>query len=548
MSDPLGLSVGATNLVAVRAGHPPVARSAVRAPLDHRPPEVSTADALDALGRTVGYGAPVWVAVPSYWDAAALDALHAALRAKPGLAPDGVGPTFVPDTAAAVTALRAQPGLPSGGVVVLCDFGGSGTSITLLDAGADFTSIGPTVRHTGFAGDRIDEAIIDHLLTRPGLSTAESTDTAAAGSLVALREACRSAKERLSEQTSTAVAVDLPGLRSELQLTRSELEALIAAPLTGVVDTVLDAVARSGVAADSLTAAAMIGGGAHIPAVGAQLTERLRVPVITVPQPEYIAATGAQLLASRPPPVAAGTQDRTAADTPTSMASAAWAAAAGQESAADGGQSATFRALAWSQDDSKAYEPVPYAGADYGSGAFDYGAVPDRDDDIFAPAEPAPLSWYKRPVVLFGLAAALALTATGGLVYTLTGKDSPAGDSTGVSTPGQPAGPESPQPAAPPVTVTITGSDGATSLSTLPPPPPASTTTTTSDVTTTTTTTTQPTTTTTTTTQPTTSTAPTTTTHATTTAPTTTAAPSPTSEPPSPQPTAPPTTAPTGGE
>ena len=64
----------------------------------------------------------------------------------------------------------------------------------------------------------------------------------------------------------------------------------------------------------------------------------------------------------------------TAADAPTGMApTAAWAAgaaglAAGRgPAAADGAASATFRALAWSQDDAPAggSEPVPYTGEDY---------------------------------------------------------------------------------------------------------------------------------------------------------------------------------------
>ena len=57
-----------------------------------------------------------------------------------------------------------------------------------------------------------------------------------------------------------------------------------------------------------------------------------------------------------------------AADAPTGMA-AGWAAgaagSAATESASDGAASATFRALAWSQDDSPGGEPVPYSGEDY---------------------------------------------------------------------------------------------------------------------------------------------------------------------------------------
>ncbi len=42
------------------------------------------------------------------------------------------------DAVAALTALRTHPGLPARGVVALCDFGATGTTITLADAAADF--------------------------------------------------------------------------------------------------------------------------------------------------------------------------------------------------------------------------------------------------------------------------------------------------------------------------------------------------------------------------------------------------------------------------
>ena len=74
------------------------------------------------------------VAVPAHWTGATLRALRAAMRAKPRLSPNGVPARLVSDAVAALTALHANPGLPGRGVVVLVDFGGGGTSITLADA------------------------------------------------------------------------------------------------------------------------------------------------------------------------------------------------------------------------------------------------------------------------------------------------------------------------------------------------------------------------------------------------------------------------------
>src|SRR5699024_10717297 len=131
----------------------------------------------------------------------------------------------------------------------------------------------------------------------------------------------------LSGQTSTVVAVDLPGFGGEVEFTRGELANIIASPLDGVLDTITDTLARNSVPAANLVAVATVGGGAAISAVGTRLAERLRVPVITAPQPGFTAATGAMLLAGRHPPsgstAAAGTPEA-----PTSMTRAAWAAGA----------------------------------------------------------------------------------------------------------------------------------------------------------------------------------------------------------------------------
>ena len=181
------------------------------------------------MARTVGGGTPVVIAVPAHWGQGTVDALRGALAATPSLAPGGVPPALVPDSVAALSALQAAPGLPPNGVVVLCDFGGSGTSITLADAASGFTTIGETVRYADFSGDQIDQALLNHVIA--GIADAGNSDpasTAAVGSLARLRNDCRLAKEQLSAETAAAVHVDLPGYASDVRVTRNELEQLIA--------------------------------------------------------------------------------------------------------------------------------------------------------------------------------------------------------------------------------------------------------------------------------------------------------------------------------
>ena len=80
------------------------------------------------MAHAVTDGVPVSdiaVTVPAHWRASVVDTLRRNLRG---------GLPVVSDATAALTALRANPGLPTHGVIVLCDFGGSGTSITLANA------------------------------------------------------------------------------------------------------------------------------------------------------------------------------------------------------------------------------------------------------------------------------------------------------------------------------------------------------------------------------------------------------------------------------
>jgi hypothetical protein len=64
--------------------------------------------------------------------------LGRALRRIPAWA---AGPVLIPDYDGALTALREHPGLPAAGVVAVCDFGGSATTLTLVDAADDNSSV-----------------------------------------------------------------------------------------------------------------------------------------------------------------------------------------------------------------------------------------------------------------------------------------------------------------------------------------------------------------------------------------------------------------------
>lgn len=575
MSESLGLSIGVANLVAARAGGNPVPRGSVLTLFDHRAAEVGlpeenpnlnepglvlrgfvervgdqaplvaadgtkypgaalTVAALDAMARTVGYGAPVTIAVPAYWSEGQVAALRQALQTQPTLAPDGA-PMLISDATAALAALGAQPGFPADGVVALCDFGAGGTSVSLANAGSNLQQIGPTVRYRELSGDDIDQALLNHLLAvAPGVDATDVSGTATRmGSVTRLLGGCRRAKEQLSATTVATIptgTIGLPDSAADLRVTRSEFDQLISGPLDRFITAVEDILQRNGIPRTSLTAVASVGGGASIPTITARLSERLQVPVFASAQPMLSAAIGATVLGEERsaagfptgagPAVEAPTSIVGAAGLPTQAAPAASAQEAGATEALPGSADSTTdrAALAWSEDAGTGLEPVPYQGPAEYTGPVEPPPVPGYEPEL--------PPWYRRPAILLSLAGAAAAILLAVVLALTLGPTT----TKPVTTTSQP----------PPITTTVIGPNNSPIETVITPPPvtvtttpPPVTTTTTQPPTTTSTTSTTPSTTTTTTPPPTTTTTqPTTTPPPTTSQVTTTAPPTTTQQPP----------------
>ena len=406
MRDCVGLSVGATNLVAARADGEATVRPAavtwrgtvltgfverfgdpvpiVAADGSAHPADRLVVQALADLGRAQGSAGATCVAVPAHWGAPLVDRMRALLP----------GAMVTSDAVAALTALRTNPGLPARGVVALCDFGATGTTITLADAGSDFRPIGEAVRYDDFSGDLVDRALLTHLLA--GLDV-DPSSTSAVTSLTAFRDSVRNAKERLSFQTAVGLRGPRPG--TTLRLTRAELETLVRVPLDGVLAALDDTLQRNGIWHADLAAVATVGGGARIPLVTQRLSEALRMPVTTTAHAQIAAAIGAALLGGRE----AETATRLAAAPKIGVAPAAAVPQIEQPAVAS---------LAWSESADEGYSE--------GESFDDTGFA--RPDVVFDHAvqadELAPLRWYQRPALLFAVAACAAVLAAVGLVVT----------------------------------------------------------------------------------------------------------------------------------
>jgi len=448
----LGLSIGATNLAAVTADRA-VTRRTVLTLYRQRSPEVGVpsenpklnepglvitgfvdrvgdpavivaadgtthrsetlvADALRALSYVVtdGRALPdaVMVTHPAHWGPGAVDAVRVALSRVSEWSDGRLA--LLPDSVAALIALQATPGVPSRGIIAVCDFGGTGTTLALVDAANGYQAVVPAVRHGEFSGDQIDQALLTHVVA--DLSSAGSFDTSATsaiGSLTPLRGACRRAKEELSSTIATTVAADVPGYRGDIRVTRDELGDAIRQPLDGFITVVHETLQRNGIRTEDLAAIASVGGGASIPAVTTTLSQQLGVPIITAPRPHLTPAIGAALRAARGP-----------ADSETALAPTAAGTVADTTTIADiPVEPSPAPALAWSEaDDDSGIMPIrpgeyPEQGSTGLTAARPQAGI-DRDTKPVV-SRPVADAWYRRPAVVM-VGTVLVVLALGAAV------------------------------------------------------------------------------------------------------------------------------------
>jgi hypothetical protein len=515
MYDPVGLSIGTTNLVAARNGSSPVARRAVLTLYPHCAPKIGVpeenpalsepgvlmrgfvervgdsvalvspdgsahdpdlllVEALDAMVLAAGADAgasEISIAVPAYWKPGTVQALRNGLRTHLGFVRSGMAPRLVSDAIAALTAANAELCLAATGVVGLLDFGGGGTSATLISLAGDFELVTPTMRYAALSGDEIDQALLLKVFEELGHGSGmDPASTAAVGQLGLLREQCSAAKEQLSTETVAEFAVELGGRRCSMKLTRDELGDLIQDRLSGFIYAFDEMLASHKRSWADLSAVVIVGGGAGIPLVKERLSVHGRRPVVSPSQPAHAAALGALQIASRGETLDLRT--RTSIGLLTAAAGEIVELPAGDVLVIDD-EALTDRELAWSQTEYGADLRVPYTPA-----AFDEDGAAGWSMRLNVIDEPKASSWWRVRLtqLVVGMCAVVAMTSIGGVAYTLSGIENhqvpPAPTVTPLPAP--PVSSLAPRPVPPPPTPVPPPSVAAVPSPAPPPPPPPS--------------------------------------------------------------------------
>lgn len=388
---------------------------------------VQAVDAMIGAAGAEAASMKLTIAVPAHWDSSIRREFQDALDTHGGLSTLGGPARLVSDARAALATLESAISLPDSGVVALMDFGSSGTSITLADAGRGFRPVDETLRYRGFSGDRLDDALLAHVLDSVGHgSGAGSGVTAAVAQLTELRAEANRAKELLSVKPVADLVADLRGSQLSVRVTRAEFEALIEDSLSGLMSAFGDLLEGNMIRRSQLSAVALSGGGASIPLIAKRLSAAHRVPTLLSQHPSFDMALGATQMAEGMADEEATTRTALAGEESqarTALAVAVGSAAGGMTGFSGGGlddlgpTALAEPELAWSQEEIRfGDEPVAYDGDDY-TGSIDIKPA--------APYQvPSRLPERRRrsgtPRLVVGMGALAAMVAVGGVGYRLT--------------------------------------------------------------------------------------------------------------------------------
>ncbi|SFM46158.1 hypothetical protein FEK33_20945 [Nocardia asteroides NBRC 15531] len=199
-----------------------------------------------------------------------------AIRAAVGRSEVGI----VDEPLAQLRYLRFTGMLPATDSVILYDLGCSGLTVTHADCRTD--TILASRRSTVLSGDGYD-ALLRWQLARGGVLTDARTT--------------RAHRESLS-RARVVTATDA-GTGERAVVTRSDLAELCEAGLHHSASFVRQVVEESGIRPGALV---LLGGCTRNPSLRADLARRIGLPIVYDPEPDYVSARGAVLLAAQRPP------------------------------------------------------------------------------------------------------------------------------------------------------------------------------------------------------------------------------------------------------
>jgi YVTN family beta-propeller protein len=209
-------------------------------------------------------------------------------------------PRTVTEPEAAAAHYAASRNLSDGDVIAVYDLGGGTFDATVLrkfSGGIEILGIPEGIERLG--GVDFDEAILSYVnyAANGALSELDMGDPQTSIALARLRQDCVLAKEALSVDNETTVPVFLPHRHFDVQLSRSDFEDMIRAPIESTIGTLIRTLRSAQIDQNRLSAVLLVGGSSRIPLVSRMISEELGRPTVVDAHPKYAVALGAAALA-----------------------------------------------------------------------------------------------------------------------------------------------------------------------------------------------------------------------------------------------------------
>jgi molecular chaperone DnaK len=192
---------------------------------------------------------------------------------------------------------RVEPGT----TVAVYDLGGGTFDAAVLRRTLDgFELLGTPEGIERLGGIDFDAAVFDHVVGTLGDAWDEldEDDAAVQVAVGGLRRECVDAKEALSADTQASIPVVVPGIHTDVRLTRSEFEEMIRPPLVETVGAVRRALRSAQLEPEQVDKVLLVGGSSRIPLVAEVVGAALGRPIAVDAHPKNSVALGAAVAAS----------------------------------------------------------------------------------------------------------------------------------------------------------------------------------------------------------------------------------------------------------
>ena len=184
-----------------------------------------------------------------------------------------------------------------GAHLAVYDLGGGtfDAAVVRKDSPTAFTVLGRPEGIDGLGGVTFDEMLFEHVCAAAGvpLTQIDPNDPDIVPEVARLRRECTEAKEALSVDTDTTIAVSLGGVRQRVRVTRAEFEEMIQPELERTIEVLHGALGSADVGADQVDAILLVGGSSRIPLVSQLISAEFgQAPAIDT-DPKTAVAEGA---------------------------------------------------------------------------------------------------------------------------------------------------------------------------------------------------------------------------------------------------------------